>query len=81
MIALANIREPLQEYQYHKAQSWDPSFSTFFIDGPFLSIDKSAFCNYADDNKLYTSSNNANSVINKLQQDFLKILNGSIKIL
>ena len=38
----------------------------------FLSIDKSILCNYADDNTLYTSGNDANTVINKLKQDFSK---------
>ena len=37
-----------------------------------ISIDKSTFCNYADDNTLYTSGNDANAVINKLKQDFSK---------
>ena len=67
---LVNIRESLHEY--HKAQSWDPSFSIFsiFSFSIFLSIDKSTLCNYADDNTIYTSGNNANAVINKLKQGF-----------
>ena len=39
----------------------------------FLSIDKSNLCNYADNNTLYTSGNDANAVTNKLKQDFSKI--------
>ena len=48
-------------------------FFNIFINDLFLSIDKSALCNYADDNTLYTPSNDANAVINKLKQDFSKI--------
>ena len=73
MIALVNTRESLQEYR--KALSWDPSFSIFFINDLFLTIDKSTLCNYVDDNTLYTSGNDANGVISKLKQDFLKIFN------
>ena len=47
-----------------------PLFFNVFINDLFLSIDKSTLCNYADDNTLYTSRNDANAVINKLRQDF-----------
>ena len=47
-----------------------PLFFNVFINDLFLSIDKSTLCNYADDNTLYTSGNDANAVINKLKQDF-----------
>ena len=47
-------------------------FFNIFINGLFLSIDKSTLSNYADDT-LYTSGNDANAVINKLKQDFSKI--------
>ena len=50
-----------------------PLFFNIWINGLFLSIDKSTLCNYADDNILYTSGNDANAVINKLKQDFSKI--------
>ena len=50
-----------------------PLFFNIFINDLFLSIDKSTLCNYADDNTLYTSGNDANAVINKLKQDFSKI--------
>ena len=49
-----------------------PFFFNIFIN-LFLTIDKSTLCNYADDNTLYTSGNDANAVINKLKQDFSKI--------
>ena len=48
-------------------------FFNIFINDLFLSIDISALCNYADDNTLYTLRNDANAVMNKLKQDFLKI--------
>ena len=48
-------------------------FFNIFINDLFLTIDKSTLCNYADDNTLYTSGNDANAVINKLKQDFSKI--------
>ena len=51
-----------------------PLFFNIFINDLFLSIDKSTLCNYADDNTLYTSGNDANTVINKLKQDFSKIM-------
>ena len=47
-----------ESYQeYHKTLSWD----------------KSTLCNYADDDTLYTSDNDANAVISKLKLDFSKI--------
>ena len=49
-------------------------FFNIFINDLLLSIDKSTLCNYTDDNTLYTSDNDANAVINKLKQDFSKIL-------
>ena len=48
-------------------------FSNIFINDLFLTIDKSTLCNYADDNTLYTSGNDANAVITKLKQNFSKI--------
>ena len=48
-------------------------FFNIFINDLFLSIDKSTLCNYADYNTLYTSGNDANTVINKLKQYFSKI--------
>ena len=50
-----------------------PLFFNIFINDLFLSIDKSTLCNYADDNTLYASGNDANAVIKKLKQDFSKI--------
>ena len=50
-----------------------PLFFNIFINDLFLSIDKSTFCNYADNNTLCTSGNDANAVINKLRNDFSKI--------
>ena len=50
-----------------------PLFFNIFINDLFLSIDKSTLCNYADDNTLYTSGNDANTAINKLKQSFSKI--------
>ena len=47
-------------------------FFNIFVNDLFLSTDKSTLCNYADDNTLYTSGNDANAVINKLKQDFSK---------
>ena len=50
-----------------------PLFFNIFINDLFLSIDISTLYNYADDNILQTSGNDANAVINKLKQDFSKI--------
>ena len=50
-----------------------PLFFNIFINDLFLTIDKSTLCNYADDNTLYTSGNDANKVISKLKQNFSKI--------
>ena len=50
-----------------------PLFFNIFINDLILTIYKSTLCNYADDNTLYTSDNNANAVISKLKQDFSKI--------
>ena len=47
MTVFVNTRELLQEY--HKAPSWDLSFS-YFLNDLFLATDKSILCNYADDN-------------------------------
>ena len=44
-----------------------------FINDLFLIIAKSTLCNYGDDNTLYPSGNDANTVIIKLKQDFSKI--------
>ena len=41
-----------------------PLFFNILINDPFISIDKSTLYNYADDNTLYTSGNDANTVIN-----------------
>ena len=73
VIALVNTRESLQEYR--KALSWGPSFSIFLLMIYFLLTKisyKSSLCNYADDNALYTSGNDANAVISKLKQGFLE---------
>ena len=51
-----------------------PLFFNIFMNDIFLSIDKPTLCNYADNNILYTSGNDANGIINKLNQDFSKIL-------
>ena len=40
-----------------------PLFFNIFINDPFLAVDKSTLCNYADDNTLYTPGNDANTVI------------------
>ena len=50
-----------------------PLYFNICIIDLFLTIDKSTLCNCADDNKLYTSGNDANAVICKLTQDFSKI--------
>ena len=50
-----------------------PLFFNIFINDLFLSIDKSTLCSYADNNTLHTSGDDANTVINKLKQDFSKI--------
>ena len=42
-----------------------PLFFNIFVNDLFLSIDKSTLRNYADDNIVYTSGNDANAVINK----------------
>ena len=51
----------------------EPLFFNIFINDLFLSIDKSTPCNCADDNIFYTWGNDANTVTNKLKQDFSKI--------
>ena len=57
-MALVSIRVP---------QGWilAPLFFNISINGLFLTIEKSTLCNYADDNTLYTSDNDANAVIKK----------------
>ena len=50
-----------------------PLFYNTFINDLFLTIDKSTFFNYVDDNTLYTWDNDVNTVISKLKQDFSKI--------
>ena len=56
-----------------------PLFFNIFINDLFLTIVKSTLCNYADDNALYTSGNDANAVISKLNQDLSKILKDTDK--
>ena len=50
-----------------------PIFFNIFVNDLFLGIEKSTLCNYADDNILYTSDNDAGAVVNKLKQGFPKI--------
>ena len=51
-----------------------PLFFNIFINDIFLTFDWSISCNYSDPYSLYTSGNDANAVISKLKQDFLKML-------
>ena len=48
-------------------------FVNVLINDIFRTIDKSSLCNYADNNTLYISGNDPNTVISKLNQDLSKI--------